>query len=117
MALTDEQIVNIGNKITVLQSEVADRLEAIENLKTKLAENLPHNEEQLVGDFKVNIFLGKKFDEAFGKKTQPQLWEKYAEEKKVLTSALAKAKMDPEEYALFQKPNSKTTVTVSLRED
>lgn len=114
--LTPEQIVEISGEIIVLQSKQKDLEERVEELKAKLAEDLAEGKLS-VGDYELNIYTGARYDESYGKKVAPELWEKYAEAKKTLPSALAKAKLSPDDYAKFQKPNSKTTVTVGLREE
>lgn len=122
--LTDEQRkAKIARQIVGLQAEVAERLEAIDNLKAKLAELVGETTEPAVlGDADngfqlVTVFTGKAFNEAYGKKNAPELWEQHAETKKVLTSARAKDVLTDEEYARFQKPNTKTTVKVELAGD
>jgi len=122
--LTDEQRkAKIARQIVALQAEIAERAEAVDNLKAKLAELVGETTEPyVVGDNDngyqlITVYKGKAFNEAFGKKNQPELWAKHAEEKKVLTSARAKSVLTEEEYALFQKPNDKTTVKVELADE
>jgi len=122
--LTDAQRqAKIARQIVGLQAEIAERAEAVDNLKAKLAELVGTTTEPVVvgdndnGYQLITVFKGKAFNEAYGKKAQPELWEKHAESKKVLTSARAKSVLTDEEYALFQKPNDKTTVKVELADD
>jgi hypothetical protein len=117
---TQKKVTSYSNKITALQAEVAELLEGIDNLKQKVAELLGDGE-HTYGDgehfYKMTSGTGKLYNEAFGKKNAPELWEEFAEPTKVLTSAIAKARLSAEQYALFQKPNSKKTIKIELLED
>jgi len=110
----------LARKIKELQAEEEDIKEAIENLKAKEAELLGGVEtEKIVGDndngfLKVTVYQSKTFNEEYGKKNAPELWELYAEEKKVLTSARAKDKLSGDDYKLFQKPSAKLSVKVEV---
>lgn len=118
-----ERVAEIGRKIKALQAQQEDIVEAIENLKAKELELLDGIEgDYIVGDndngfLKINIYQSKTYNEAWGKKNAPELWEKFAEEVRVLTSARAKDKMTPEEYANFQKASAKKSVKVEVIND
>lgn len=103
-------------KIVQLQSQAADIEEAIKNYKAKLAEQLGNIiGEEIVGDndtgfTKVIVYQHKTFNEAWGKKLAPELWEKAKRTKEYVDSAGAKALLTPEEYAVFQKPSDGLSV-------
>src|SRR5690242_12591204 len=105
-------------KIKQLQSDQAEIEEAIQNLKDVVAANLPLGE-TVLGDenngyLKAVVYQAKQFNEAYGKKERPDLWEKAAVQTKVLTSARAKEVFGDQsaEYAAFQKPSAKVSVKV-----
>jgi hypothetical protein len=110
-------------KIKTLQAEIAQYEEAVENLKGVVAANLPLGETLLQDPddedltLKATVYVSKTFNEGYGKKARPDLWEKAAVETKVLTSATAKKALTEEEYALFQKPSDKTSVKVEVVND
>lgn len=120
-----ERAAKIAANIKLLQGEVAEREEAIENYKSALAEELGIGADETVGNpetgfFSIKTFVGGAYNEAFLKKEHPELWAKAAEHveaKKIITSAVAKAHLSPEDYKLAQKPHSKTTVLVELLGD
>lgn len=117
-----ERAKNLARKIKLLQIERDERDEAIENMKTTLAELLGPTEALTIGDrdsgfFKVDVYQGATFNEAYGKKGHPELWDKAKVTKETVTSASAKAALTPEEYALFQKPHEKTTVKIEFLSD
>lgn len=118
MPTTEERKAGIARKIKGLEAQIEELEEARDNLKETLG-TLVGEGEETVGDnengwLKVTSYLGKKYDEAYGKRNAPELWEKHAVEVRVLPSATAKAKLTEEEYARFQKPNSKRTVKVEV---
>jgi len=117
---TPELAAKVARQIIALQSEVAERLEAIENLKAKQASWFELGD-HIVGDpdngyQKVTVYQSKAYNEAYGKKNHKDLWEKYAVPTKTLTSAQAKAALSADEYALFQKPSDKLSVKIELME-
>lgn len=121
--MTDtERALAAAKKIKELQAQIAELEEAVENLKAKEVEYFEAEQgEHVVGDndsgfLKVTIYQSKTFNEAWGKKLAPELWAEFAEFKAVLTSARAKDKLDPEQYALFQKPSAKLSVKVEVIE-
>lgn len=118
--MTDiERAAKAARKIKEIQAQIAELEEAVENLKAKEVEFFDGTlGEHVVGDndggyLKVTIYQSKTYNEAWGKKLAPELWEEFAEEKKVLTSARAKDKLG-EAYALFQKPSAKLSVKVEV---
>lgn len=123
MVDNNETAARIARRIVTLQDEIAERTEAIENLKAKAAELLPTGD-NIVGDnengfLKVVVYQSKQFNESYGKKNNPELWEKLAVEKKVLDSTTFKAaikadKATEADYALFQKPSDKVSVKIEL---
>jgi hypothetical protein len=123
----------IARKIKQAQAEVAELEEYINNLKSEEAgilgidpDDLHAHREEIVGDaengyLKVVAYTHKQFNEAWGRKEHPELWEKLAVEKKVLDSATFKAaiaakRATDEDYELFQKPG-KITVKVEALKD
>lgn len=120
---------NVQERATALARQIKlhqiarDELdEAIEFKKAALADLLGPTEALTVGDrdsgfFKVDVYQGATFNEAYGKKARPDLWDKAKVTKEAVTSASAKAVLTPEEYALFQKPHDKTTVKVEFLTD
>lgn len=126
MVDNNETAAKIARRIVTIQAEQAELEEAIQNLKGKLAEVLPEGD-NVVGDneqgfLKVVVYQSKQFNEAYGKKNHPELWEKHAVNKRVLDSATAKAaikaeEMTEDEYALFQKPSDKKSVKIELVDD
>lgn len=113
----------IARKIEVAQSEAKELDEFIENLKTKLAEELGEGETQ-VGDptngyHNIVVYQHKAFNAAYGRKMLPADAIKRATvNKPVFDSASAKAQewdedgnivkgLTDEEYALAQKPSDK----------
>lgn len=108
-------------KIKDYQSQIADIEEAIDNLKDVVIGNLPSGETILgnpeKGFVKATVYRARQFNEAYGKKNRPDLWEKAAETMKVVNSTLAKKRLDPEEYAAFQKPSEKMSVKVETIND
>lgn len=116
-----ERAYSASKRIAQLQAEIAEREEEVENLKQFVA-NLVPTGETMLGDeergyIKAVVIEGKMFNEAWGKKQRPDLWEKYAVAKFVLDSATAKKVLSEEEYAVFQKPNNKTTVKIEVQHD
>lgn len=119
---TTERAKALARQIKLHQIERDELDEAIEFKKAALAELLGPTEALTVGDrdsgfFKVDVYQGATFNEAYGKKARPDLWEKAKVTKEAVTSASAKAALTPEEYALFQKPHDKTTVRVEFLSD
>lgn len=118
MALTDEQRVSIAGKIKVLQSEVDERLEAIDNLKRTLSEDLGVIK-TTVGDFFIDVYQSKQFNAAYAKKMLPAEAIKRATKMvPTFTAATAQERewdadgniikgLTEEEYALAQKPSDK----------
>lgn len=116
-----EAAAKVARQIIALQSEIAEREEAIENLKAKEAEWFELGE-HIVGDpdsgyQKVTVYQSKAYNEAYGKKAQPELWDKHAVATRSLTSAQAKAALSEAEYALFQKPSAKLSVKIEVVDD
>lgn len=118
--MTDQldRAFDAARRVKELQAEAERIAEEIENLKQFVANNVPLGE-TLLGDeehghIKVQVYRSKAFNEAFGKKTHPELWQKYAEPRFVLDSTLAKKVMPPEEYELFQKVSDKTSVKLEV---
>jgi hypothetical protein len=108
-------------KIKQLQADIAEYEEAVENLKDVVIANLPVGETTLGnpddGYVKATVYQSKRFDEEYGKKQAPELWDQHAVTQRVLTSKAAKEKLEPEQYALFQKPSSKLSVVVEALND
>jgi hypothetical protein len=113
---TTEEVQRALTKIKQLQAEVEETEEAIKNLKGFVAVNTGEGEHE-VGHFKVTVYKYKKFDEAYGKRNAPELWEQFAVERRVLDSKTAKAKLDEDQYALFQKASNDLSVKVELLPD
>lgn len=116
-----DRVFNAAARVKELQAEVDERLEEIENLKSFIANNIPEGE-TLLGDdergfIKAQVYTSKQFNEAWGKKNHPEVWEKYAEPVFKLDSTIARKKMTEEEYALFQKPSEKTSVKLEVVND
>lgn len=112
----------LARQIKLHQIERDELDEAIEDKKAALADLLGTAEGLTVGDrdsgyFKVDVYQGATFNEAFGKKARPDLWDKAKVTKETVTSASAKAVLTADEYALFQKPHDKTTVKVEFLTD
>jgi hypothetical protein len=108
-----EQVVRAAAKIKQLQSDIADNEEAVRNLKRFIADNTPEGT-TTQGDYKIEVYTYKKFDEAYGKRQNPELWAEHAVEKRVLDSATAKRVLTEDEYALFQKPSADKSVKVDF---
>jgi len=116
MAVTSEQIENALVKIKQLQSDEAEIKEAIDNYKRFVADNMPDGESDF-GNFHVSVYTYKKYDEAYGKKNAPALWDKFAVEKRVLDSKTARENLSEDDYALFQKPSAGKTVRVDVKDE
>lgn len=119
---TTERAKALARQIKLHQIERDELDEAIEFKKAALADLLGPTEALTVGDrdsgfFKVDVYQGATFNEAYGKKARPDLWEKAKVTKETVTSASAKAVLTADEYALFQKPHEKTTVKVEFLTD
>lgn len=117
-----ERAKALARQIKLHQIERDELDEAIEFKKAALADLLGPTEALTIGDrdhgfFKVDVYQGATFNEAYGKKGHPELWDKAKVTKETVTSASAKAALTPEEYALFQKPHDKTTVRVEFLTD
>lgn len=111
-------IIKLVADITAAQAEIGELEDYIKFRKAKIAELLGEGEET-VGDnergyAKVNVYRHKTFNEGYGKSARPDLWEKAAETKKVVTSASAKAALSAEEYAVFQKPSADLSVKIEV---
>lgn len=121
--MVDEALaLRAAKKIKQLQAEVAQYLEAIENLKATVAKNLPVGDTILYDpeteeSLKATVYTAKQYNEAYGKKNRPDLWTAHAVTKLVLDSATAKKELTPEEYAEFQKPSDKVSVKVEVVND
>lgn len=115
-----ERAAKAARKIKELQAQIAELTEAVENLKAKEVEYFEAQiGEHVVGDndngfMKVVIYQSKTFNEAWGKKARPDLWEKAAVTTTIVTSASAKLLLDEEEYTVFQKPSAKLSVKVEV---
>lgn len=115
-----EQIADYSRRIKEHQAEVSEREEAIKHLKAKIVE-LVDSElgDYVVGDndngfMTVNVYQHKVFNAAQGKKTHPELWEKAKVTTETVTAASAKAVLDAEEYAYFQKPSADLSVKIEV---
>lgn len=118
----EERAKALTRQIKLHQIERDELDEAIEYKKAALAELLGSAKGLVIGDrdsgfFKVDVFKGATFNESYGKKARPDLWDKAKVTKETVTSASAKAVLTPEEYALFQQPHEKTTVKVEFLTD
>lgn len=115
-----ERAASAARKIKAMQAQIAELTEAIDNLKAKEVEYFEGTlGEHIVGDpdtgyLKVSIYQSKTYNEAYGKKNHPKLWDKHAKAVRVLTSAAAKAAMDADDYAKFQKPSADLSVKVEV---
>ena len=115
--LTPEQIVKISGNIEVLQSEIAEREEAIANMKAKLAEAQGLGE-HLVGDYKITAYVSKQFQAGLAEKVLPtERWEAISVPARTTSAALAKKVLTDDEYALCQKVSDKISVKVERRDD
>lgn len=115
--LTPEQIVKISGNIEVLQSEIAEREEAIVNMKAKLAEAQGLGE-HLVGDYKITAYVSKQFQAGLAEKVLPaDRWEAISVPARTTSAALAKKVLSDEEYARCQKVSDKVSVKIERRED
>lgn len=115
--LTAEQIVKISGNIEVLQSEIADRQEAIDNYKATLAEAQGLGE-HLVGDYRITNYISKQFQAKLAEKVlPPERWEAISVPARTTSAALAAKVLTDEEYALCQKVSDKVSVKVERRED
>lgn len=117
---TETRAAAAARKIKELQAQIAELTEAVENLKAKEVEYF-HEEQgdHIVGSneegfLKVVIYQSKTFNEAWGKKQRPDLWEKAAIDIRLVNSTSAKLYLDEEEYAVFQKPSAKLSVKVEV---
>lgn len=116
-----DRAFDAARRVKELQAE-ADRIaEEIENLKQFVANNVPEGE-TLLGDeergfIKTLVYRAKQFNEAYGKRHRPDLWDKYAEPVFTLNSTIAKKKMTEDEYAEFQKPSDKISVKLEVVND
>lgn len=117
---TETRAAKAARKIKELQAQIAELTEAVENLKAKEVEYFHEEEgEHIVGNndegfLKVVIYQSKTFNEAWGKKLHPDLWEKAAVDVRLVTSTSAKLYLDEEEYKAFQKPSAKLSVKVEV---
>jgi len=121
--MTDvERALAAAKKIKELQAQIAELTEAVDNLKAKEVEYFEAQVgDHVVGDneggfLKVTIYQSKTFNEAWGKKLRPDLWEKAAVSIKQVNTASAKLLLDAEEYAVFQKPSANLSVKVEVIE-
>lgn len=122
MVLTQDQTAKIARQLKLLQLEIAEKQEAVENLKLSLQNGLGEVKDEIVGDtvngfFSVTVRQGAAFNEAYLKKNNPEAWERAKVTKEVVTSASAKSALTADEYAEGQKPHDKFTVIVELLED
>jgi hypothetical protein len=110
-----------ARKIKELQAKRDELDEQIEDYKQFIANNLPKGESVLgdedTGFVKVTVYQSKQYNEAYGKRNHPELWDQYAVTIRALPSAEAKKAMPPEEYELFQKPSDKISVKVEVIND
>lgn len=117
----NNSVANAARRIIELQAEIAERQEAVENYKQFIADTVTEPEQVVQDDrgnlFKVNRYTYRRFDANWGKFQRPDLWEKYATSKPVLTAADAKKRMTEEEYAAFQKVSDKPSVTIETLAD
>lgn len=113
---TQERAAKYADKILELQDEIADREEAVANLKAKLASWI--GEDEVVVDGRnIRVYHHKAFNADYAKKNFPELVEKGSAQKTVFTSATAKAALTAEEYAKVQKISPDFSVVVSLVEE
>lgn len=115
---TAERAAKITDRIIVLQSEIADREEAVANLKLKLAGLYDNTPGEYVEDGrKITVYFHKAFNAAHAKTNEPELYRKGSAATVVFTSATAKEKLTPEEYARVQKVSETPSVKIELLED
>lgn len=115
---TPERAAKLVDNIIQLQADRDEIIEAIENQKRKLAELYDNQPGEFVEDGrKIMTYFGKRIDEAYAKKNEPELYKKALVTKEVFNAAGAKAALTEEEYARVQKVNDKITVVVDLVED
>lgn len=60
-------VTKIAGKILQLQAEIAEREEAVKNMRATLAEYVPEGDSS-VGDFTFNKYTNTRFDDALAKK-------------------------------------------------
>jgi hypothetical protein len=117
MTLSNEQIVKVSGQIEVLQSEIADREEAIANLKATLSESTGLGE-HLIGDYRITAYVSKQFQAKLAEKKLPaERWEAISVPTRTTTAAMAKKILSDEEYALCQNVSDKVSVKIERRED
>ena len=75
-------VTKIAAKIMQLQAEIAEREEAVKNMRATIAEHIPEGE-SADGDFKFTKYVNTRFDDATAKKN-----------------------LSPEEYALITVPKA-----------
>lgn len=112
----------IANKIVELQAQEAEIAEAISNYKAKLADVVGEGERVTEDGIKVIVYRHKAFNEAYGKKKNPELWQRLAENKPVLDSAtfkraIAEERATEDEYAEFQKASDGLSVKLEVAND
>lgn len=112
----DELIVKITGKIIQAQSEIADLEEAIKNYKAKLSEMVPATGTVEVGDFWVQTYTNKRWDDATAKKNlSPELYALTLDKPKS-SATKAKANLTEEQLELGKKVFDQI-LKVGLRED
>jgi hypothetical protein len=114
-----ERAAQVARKIKELQAQADEIAEAIKNLKAKEVEIFHDEGDYIVGDneggfLQVTVYQHKTFNEAYGKKQRPDLWEKAKITQEVVTSTSAKLYLDEDEYAVFQKPSADLSVKINV---
>lgn len=114
----EELALKIVHKIELLQSEIADREEAVENYKSKLDELLGDAQGEVIGNpndgfYEYSSYLGKQFNAKQAEQVLPhERWLAASKATRTTTSAQAQKVLTDKEFALCQKQNSKKTIVI-----
>lgn len=123
-----ERVQAISTKIIEWENERDELQEAIDNSKLTIASILGDGT-HLEGDFKVEIYTGKQFNEAYARKNlTPEQIKRASAEVTVFSAKTAQDRefdaegniikgLTEDEYALAQKPHDKKTVKIEVRKD
>lgn len=106
-------VAKIAAKIMQLQAEIAEREEAVKNMRATIAEHIPEGE-SAEGDFKFTKYTNTRFDDGLAKKHLT------VEEYDLISvtkadSTKAKAMLDEDRLALCKKPFG-SVVKIGLRD-
>lgn len=106
-------VEKIAAKILQLQAEIAEREEAVKNMRATLAEFIDEGE-TFEGDFKLVKYTNTRFDDALAKKhLKPEVYDQITVTK--ADSKKAAALLDEDDLALCKKTFG-SVVKVGLRD-